>query len=195
MPRIHASPGAMVYARALFEAADAAGGVALLTEIGQRLDTAGEAWHTDRVWRAYFLSGSIPESTKADAMKRIVESDERPPLLGSMMKLLLERGRLFLLDQIAVGFRGLLDERLGRIPVTLTTAVPIAEIDFRTWTDQIRQAIGGEPVVEHVVDPQIIAGAIIRVGDRVIDGSARRRLNAFRQNIVQRGKQTHALQS
>ena len=156
---------------------------------------AGEAWQKDRVWRAYFLSGIVSESEKTDAMNRLVEGSDAPPLLGNLMKLLQQRGRLALLAEVAAGFRSLLDERLGRVPVTLTTAVPVAEEEFRAWTEQIRVAIGGEPVVEHVVNPSIIAGAIIRVGDRVMDGSARRRLGEFRQNIIQRGKQTNALQS
>ena len=61
------------------------------------------------------------------------------------------------------------------------------------WADVLRKALGKEPVVKHVVRPELIAGAIVRAGDVVADGSARRRLNELKQRIIRRGK--HALQS
>lgn len=189
----HASPGAMVYAKALFEAVDAAGGDDLLREVDKRLGRMRSAWTEIPSLRGYFLSATVPLPDREAALDKLTSTV--PPLLRNFLRLLLRRGRMSLVSEIAVAFDALLDERLGRIQVTLTTAVPVAENEFQGWTDQIRAAIGGEPVVEHVVDNEIVAGAIIRVGDRVIDGSARRKLTALHQNIIQRGKQTHALQS
>lgn len=193
MATSHASPGAMVYAKALFEAVAAAGSDNDLRAVDERLQGLASAWREDSAFRGYFLSATVSAPERAAALEKLVAGDA--PLFRNFMRLLQKRGRLALLDEIALAFDALLDERLGRIPVTLTTAVPVAEHDFQAWTSQIRAAIGGEPVLEHVVDPQIVAGAVIRVGDRVIDGSARRRLAALRENIIQRGKQDHALQS
>ena len=72
-----------------------------------------------------------------------------PKLLGNFLKLLLERGRLSLLSEIGASYRVLLDEKLGRVPVTITTAVPVPEGEFRAWTDAIRGAVGGNAVVDH----------------------------------------------
>lgn len=193
MSMAHASPGAVVYAKALFEAVDAAGSDDDLREVDERLQRMRRAWLEIPSLRGYFLSATVPLAEREAALGKLASTV--PTLLRNFLRLLLRRGRMVLVPEIAQAFDELLDERLGRIQVTLTTAVPVAESDFRGWTDQIRTAIGGEPVVQHVVNPDIVAGAIIRVGDHVIDGSARRKLVALRKNIVQRGKQTHALQS
>ena len=194
MAQVHASPGALVYARALAEVAEAQGGTDALREVSERLEALATAWREDRTLRAYFLSASVPSEKKEETLGQLV-ADFTPRLLPNFIKLLAQRGRLGLIDEISDGFRDLLDAKLGRVPVTITTAVAVSETDFRGWVEEIRASIGGEPVVKHIVKPEIVAGAIIRVGDRVLDGSASRRLDELRESIIQRGKQTNALQS
>ena len=194
MASTHASPGSIIYANALAEAVEAEGGLELLGEVDEGLRAFSEVWESDGVLRGYFLSSEVPRAKRAATMDSLVEGNF-PKLLANFLRLLLRRGRLSLIPEIAFALHQRLDERLGRVPVTLTTAVPVPESDFQAWTEKISEAIGGEPVVEHVVKPEIVAGAIIRVGDRVLDGSARRQLADLKQRIVERGMQEHALQS
>jgi F-type H+-transporting ATPase subunit delta len=194
MASAHASPGSTAYARALAEAVEAEGGKALLQDVGSVLGAVTEAWDADRILRSYFLSTDIPNAQKHASINTLVEG-RFPKLLANFMRLLLQRGRLGLLPEIHAAYSGILDEKLGRVPVTLTTAVAVPESDFRSWTDAIRGAVGGAAVVKHVVKPEIIAGAVIRVGDRIVDGSARRRLSELHTRIIERGMQRHALQS
>ena len=193
MTRALATPGGTIYAKALFEAVDQQGGAEALQDVGDRLLALGTAWEDDRDLRAYFLSGYISSARKQQAMDSLMSS--HPTLLANFLKLLLGRGRLPLLAQIAASYEKLLDERLGRVPVTLTTAVPLDASALERWKNEIAGAVGGEPVVRHVVKPEIVAGALIRVGDSLMDGSARRRLAELHTQIIQRGKQIHALQS
>ena len=194
MATSQASTGAAIYARALAEAVEAEGGPALLQDVGSVLAPLCAAWAGDRIFRSYFLATEISGSQKEAALDTLADG-RFPKLLGNFLRLLLRRGRLALLPQIGEAFHTILDERLGRVPVTLTTAVPVPESEFRAWKDIIRGAVGGEAVITHVLKPEIVAGAIIRVGDRVIDGSARRRLTDLHQRIIERGMQRHALQS
>ena len=194
MAASQASTGGMIYARALAEAVEAEGGTALLQDVGDVLGSLCEAWESDRTLRSYFLATEVSTAQKEKALDTLV-TGRFPKLLGNFLKLLLQRGRLSLLEEIGAAYRAILDEKLGRVPVTITTAVPVPEGEFRTWTEAIRGAVGGNAVVDHVVKPDIVAGAVIRVGDRVIDGSARRRLADLHHRIIQRGMQRHALQS
>jgi F-type H+-transporting ATPase subunit delta len=194
MATIHASASSTVYARALAEAVEAEGGQDALQDVGDVLGAVAAAWEADRVFRSYFLSSEVPRATRESAMSRLV--DQRMPTLpANFLRLLLKRGRLELLPEVAAAYRGIVDERLGRIPVTLTTAVPVPDAEFREWKQMIRAAIGRDAVVEHIVKPEIVAGAVIRVGDRVVDGSARRRLTELHTRIIARGTHHHALQS
>ena len=186
-------PGATVYARALEEALMAGGGLDALREAEPAMAGLAAAWRTDRTFRAYFLSSNVPAAAKRRTLDTLV-SGSMPTLVANFLRLLLKRGRLELLGDIGEAFQTLLDARLGRVPVTLTTAVPVDEVSLRAWTDRIRQAVGGEPMVRHEVRPEILAGAILRVGDEVADGSARRRLAELRTQIIEKGRQ-HALQS
>ena len=186
--------GALVYARALLDTliADSEAPEAL-REAGDAMGAVAEAWTSKRALRGYFETSHVAAPQKTAAMEKWAGSDV-PPIVGNFMRLLLRRGRLSLLPQINGAFQGLLDERLNRIQVTLTTAVPVDEVSLRSWTDKIRAIVGGEPILTHRVDPNILAGAVIRVGDQVADGSAASRLKRLEAAIVEKGRQ-HALQS
>ncbi len=190
--------GATVYARALEEAILAAGGLEALRVAESSVLALAEAWRSDRAFRAYFLASNVPAAAKRATLDRLAAGGDGTPalprLVADFLRLLLKRGRLALLGEIGEAFEALLDARLGRVPVTLTTAVPIDEVSLRSWTDRIRRAVGGEPHVRHEVRPEILAGAILRVGDEVADGSARRRLAELRTRIIEKGRQ-HALQA
>jgi F-type H+-transporting ATPase subunit delta len=184
----------MVYARALAEAVEAEGGLGLLTDVEGVLRGVTAAWEGDRTFRSYFLASEVPRQQRKAALTRLVEG-RMPKLFGNFLRVLLARGRLSLLPEIDVAYRQIVDARLGRVQVTITTAVPVPESDFRRWTQALKDATGAEAVVEHAVKPEIIAGAVIRVGDRIADGSARRSLADLQTRIIERGKQHHALQS
>jgi len=192
MTTAHASPGSTAYARALAEAVEAEGGHALLEEIGGGLSAFSEAWQGDPNLRGYFLGTEVTRKQKLATMDKLVV-DRLPKLLANFLRLLLRRDRLPLVPEIAAAYGMILDAALGRVPVTITTAVPVPESEFQAWQDDIQQALGGEAIVTHVVKPDILAGAIIRVGDRIVDGSARRHLNALHTRIIERGMQRHAL--
>jgi len=199
MATSHAQTGSTMYARALAEAVEAEGadpatGKALLEGVESTLESFADAWASDSVLRSYFLSTEVSRAEKQAGMDKLVV-DRFPILLGNFLRILLSRRRLELLPEIAFSFRKIVDERLGRVPLTITTAVPVPEIDFREWVKAIQKSVGAGAVVDHVVRPEIIAGCIIRMGDRVADGSARRRLAELHKKIIARGKQHYALQS
>lgn len=199
MASAHASAGSKMYALALAEAieaeaADVATGKALLADVEGALESFAEAWEQDPVLRSYFLSTDVSGEQKRAGMDKLV-AERFPTLLGNFLRLLQRRRRLTLLPEIAFAFKGIVDERLGRVPLTITTAVPVPESDFRAWVKTVQDTVGAGAVVDHVVKPEIIAGCIIRMGDRVSDSSARRRLNDLKKQIIERGTQHYALQS
>lgn len=187
----HVDPLAATYAEALGQVADARGGEELLREVGEALSALGQAWAADRNLRAYFLSSMVKQEQKRASLRKLLEP--LPPLLGDFVRVLMRHGRGRNIDKVAVAFEAWLDRRLGRVPVLLATATEVPEEKIREWADRIRAATQKEPLMEHVVRPELIAGATIRVGDRVLDGSARRQLADLRQRVKERGK--HAIQA
>ena len=187
----HVDPLGALYAEVLGEVAWERGGEELLREVGDALSALGHVWATDRMLRAYFLSAMVPEQEKQQSLARLM--DALPPLVRDFMKLLMRRGRGRIVDRVALAFEDYMDRKLGRIQVTLSTATPIEDTQKEAWIADLRAATGKEPVLHTEVKPELIAGAVLQVGDTIADGSARHRLNELKARVRERGK--HALQA
>ena len=181
----HVDPLAAVYAEALGQVADARGGEALLMEVGDALSAFGQVWSEDRYLRAYFLSAMVKQEVKQRSLEKLLESF--PPLLADFFQVMIRHGRGRNIDAVAVAFQAWLDDRLGRVPVTLATATEVPEGRIQQWKDELRAATGKEPLLTHVVKPELIAGATLRVGNLVLDRSAKRMLADLSQRVKERG--------
>jgi F-type H+-transporting ATPase subunit delta len=178
------SSGAHAYAQALFEASEAQGGLAAAGEAGDAVAALGKAWRTDRRLRGFFLSGEVGLAERQAAAERLAST--LPGLVPNFVRMLSRRGRLDLMPDIADAMTAILHQRLHRVPVTLATAVEMPPERLARWAQTLKDAIGLEPVIKNVVRPELVAGAVVRVGDVVADGSARRKLNELRRSIVER---------
>jgi F-type H+-transporting ATPase subunit delta len=187
----HVDPLAAVYADALGQVTDERGGEELLHEVGGALSAFGQAWAQDRYLRAYFLSAMVTREKKDAALQKLL--DTFPPVLADFVQVMIHHGRGRIIDKVAVAYDAWLDERLGRVPVSLTTATETTDELLEAWKERIRQAMGKEPVLEHHVNPALVAGATLRVGNLVLDGSARKKLADLRQSVMERG--TDAIQA
>jgi F-type H+-transporting ATPase subunit delta len=190
-------PAARVYAQALADGAEAQGGLPLLQEVGKHLARAAEDWRSRRSFAMYFLSPRVADARKQQAADGLAGLGA-PPVLRNFLRLLLRRNRLLHLPAIADTFHALLDRRLGRLPVTLATATAMSPDAVLRWTEVLRRALGKDPVVRHVVRPELVAGAVVIAGDVVADGSARRQLDDLRRRIIESGQReraTHATES
>ncbi len=173
-------PLGAVYAEALAQAAQARGS---LVEVAAEVADTARAWEQDADFRTFFLSGAIHRTAKAKALDRVFRG-RASDLTTDFLHVMLRRGRLRFLPDVAAAMGRLLDVRLGRMPVTLETAVEVGAEDLEGLRARIRAAIGKEPVLKPRVRPALIGGAVLRVGDVVADGSVRRRLADLRDRTI-----------
>jgi F-type H+-transporting ATPase subunit delta len=115
------------------------------------------------------------------------------PLLVNFLKVVARHGRLDCLRAIHMQTHVLLDKLRNRIPVRLTTATPVSPAMAAKIIADLRGKLGGEPIVEQVVDPNLIGGAVLRVGDMIYDGSVANQLQNLRQKMSARS--AHEIQS
>ena len=107
------------------------------------------------------------------------------PLARNLARLLLTRDRFGLLPEIARIYGEMLDRRNGVVRARVTTAVPLADEDLPAISERLRRVTGARDVrLETAVDPAIIGGLVVRVGDRLIDGSTRSRLIELRRQLA-----------
>jgi F-type H+-transporting ATPase subunit delta len=152
-------------------------------ELSAGLDAVASLLASDASIRAFFQTPKVDVARKQQALRSALQGRVSPLVMNFMLVVLRQR-RQRLLTQIAAAYQNLLDEKLDRVHVEVTVAhQPDAQMEEQIRTQLAR--ILGRSVLPHVrVDPAILGGIIVRWGDKVMDGSLRRRLFGLRQRLV-----------
>lgn len=170
------------YARAAYEQATAAGRV---EKVASDLDALSDLLSESRELRQLFASPVIPQDRKKATVDKLL-TDKVDELVLRLLHLLLGRGREALVPQIARTFRQLHDEQLGRVEALVRTPSPLSDSQATALKDSLRKAIGRDVVLNVEIDPELISGLSVRVGDVVYDSSARHQLANLRDQFATR---------
>jgi len=130
-------------------------------------------------------SALISTEEKEGILDRVLRAESSPMFLN-FLKVLSRHGRLDCLRAIHRQTHDLYDEMMGRVNVELVTPVPIDDALADRVVDSIKAIIGGVPVVSRSVDPELIGGAVLKVGDMVYDGSVVTQLQNVRKQMINR---------
>jgi F-type H+-transporting ATPase subunit delta len=149
------------------------------TEVGSLSDVGA------LVERARRLLGTktMPMSSRVELVVGAIGTSVSRPVLNLIL-LLLRRGRIEDLPRVAAEFRRLDNERKGITTATATTALPLKADEVQALTTRLEQFTGGRVELDVKVDPSLLGGLVVRVGDRMIDGSVRGRLERLRTRLV-----------
>jgi F-type H+-transporting ATPase subunit delta len=109
------------------------------------------------------------------------------------MKVLNQHERLNLLRPILAAAKELRDQRAKRIRVQVRSAVPLADDQADRLRQQLRESLRLDPVLRTEVDPELLGGVVVRVGDWLYDASVRARLDSIRNQLIERS--SHEIQS
>jgi F-type H+-transporting ATPase subunit delta len=145
---------------------DAAGAIASDVEVGRMLANPAAALES-RSEMAHSIFGKVVGK----------------PVLN-LIGLMLRRGRIHQLPTVAAEFRRLDNARQGITLATATSASPLSSDEVRAVTARLEQLTGGRVELDVQVDPSLLGGLVVRVGDRLIDGSVRGRLERLRNQLV-----------
>jgi F-type H+-transporting ATPase subunit delta len=107
------------------------------------------------------------------------------PLRGLVFALW-KNNRLDLFRHVVVAYLQILDERAGRVPVKVTVAVPLADEQREQLFATLKETLHREPVLHVRVDPDLLGGMVVQVGDTVVDTSVRSRLQSLRTLLLAR---------
>jgi F-type H+-transporting ATPase subunit delta len=171
--------GARRYAEAAFEVASRDGD---FDEWRRQLDSAAEVVGDARA-RDVLANPAIPTERRAEALGKMLGSQTSRPV-QNLIQLLLRRGRIEELPRVAAEFRRLDDARQSITQATATSAVPLDPDEVRALTARLEQSTGGRIALDVQVDPSLLGGLVVRVGDRLIDGSVRGRLERLRNQLI-----------
>jgi F-type H+-transporting ATPase subunit delta len=152
---------------------------------GRMIDDVANAIERDDRLRRFLEAPQISAAQKNAVLAKAFE-DRAPRLFLRFLQRLVMNRRQMLIPEIANEYRDLVDEVEGRVHARVTLAKPVDEEQRAAIARQLTHTLG-QPVVPEVrINPNILGGIIVRVGDRVMDGSVRRRLGLLRNRMIAR---------
>jgi ATP synthase F1 delta subunit len=170
---------AEVYARSLFEAAKENG---VLDEIHEQLDEFADVLAENHELQVFFFSPYFSSEEKKEAIPKLLEgADER---FVRFLELLAERHRMPVLFRIRKEFDSLWAEENKLLPVTITSAVELDDDTIRQIQKEIEKQTGRRTELTTEVDPDVLGGLAMRVGNVVMDGTVRSRLDRLRREVA-----------
>ncbi len=125
---------------------------------------------------------ALPLEGRQDVARRVFAGLLTPA--RNLVELLVRRGRIEQMPRVAEEFRRLDDIRQGIIHATATSALPLTDTETRALTARLEQMTGGRIALQTDVDESLLGGLVVRVGDRLIDGSVRGRLERLRNQLA-----------
>jgi len=170
---------AAVYSRSLFEAALEQDKVDVLRE---QLGEFADALAGDRELQVFFFSPYFSTQEKKDGLHRAVSGAEA--IFVNFLDLLVENHRMPALFRIRRGYDALWREHNKRLPVQVTSAVELDEGTIRRIGERIEEQTGQQVELSASVEPDILGGIVVRVGNQVLDASIRNRLDTLRRQVV-----------
>jgi F-type H+-transporting ATPase subunit delta len=171
---------AEVYARSLFEVAKDQD---VLDTIHDQLGEFADALNENRELAVFFFSPYFSTEEKKDGLKKTVEGAE--PAFMNFLEALLERHRMPAVYRIRHRYDAMWDEENKLLAVEVTSAIELDDSIVKSIGDRIGEQAGRKIELSSQVDPEILGGIILRVGNFILDASIRNRLNQLRKQVAQ----------
>jgi F-type H+-transporting ATPase subunit delta len=170
---------AQVYSRSLFEVAREQGKLDVVRDqLGQFADALAES-HDLQV---FFFSPYFSTQEKKEGLRRALEDADET--LVNFLELLLEKHRMPAIFRIRREFDELWERENRLLPVQVTSAIELDENTVKQIGDAIGKQTGQRIELTSQVDPDILGGIVLRVGNSILDASIRNRLEQLRKQVA-----------
>jgi ATP synthase F1 delta subunit len=170
---------AEVYARSLFEVAQEHDKA---DELREQLGQVADELSKNRDLQVFFFSPYFSTQEKKDGLKGLLDGADET--LVNFLELLIEKHRMPVLFRIRRAFDALWERENRILPVQISTAVPLDEDIVRKLGDRIAESTGQKIELTAKIEPDIIGGIVLRVGNSILDASIRNRLQNLRKHVA-----------
>ena len=170
------------YAQALLLAAEAHG-MAAVERYGQLMEAVAGAVQADERISVALESPRVSKAVKAALLERALE-EVAPPEFVRFLQAVVRRGRQGLLAEISQEYQGLVDLRLNRVHAGVTLARDPDDRLEGEIAERLSAALHKEVRTHFRTDGGILGGIVVRIGDRIYDGSLKRKLAVLRRRML-----------
>jgi F-type H+-transporting ATPase subunit delta len=167
------------YAEALFELGERSGNTA---RYAQLIDAVAGAVETTPRVQGVLMSPRVPKAAKVRLLGAALKDVPREFVL--FLQALVKRGRQRLLREIASEYEALLDVKHNRVRAGVTLAHAADPALQQEIQAALSRQLGKDVLAAFHVDPEILGGTVVRVGERIHDGSVRRRMTKLRRQLL-----------
>ncbi len=168
------------YARALIELAGEAGQVSMMAE---QLRRAAEAYASSADLQSALHDPLIDDTKRQAILSAMNQRLGLDTLVRNALNVLMTRGRLSALPEIARRFAELADEQAGILQASVASAIPLTDQQAQSLKSELERLTGCKIALDRQHDPALLAGVVARVGDHVIDASLRGRFQELAQRL------------
>lgn len=173
---------ARVYSQALFSVSTGRNSTA---EVLEEISLLGKLASEDPEFANFLSSPMIDAQDRQTAIDKMFRG-RLSEVVVDTLQVVNRKGRLALLPSIAEGYRQLLRDRDQRVDVLVWTAVPLSEALRSEIRAVVARFTGRQPDLRETVDPSLIGGLVLEVGDRKVDGSVLFEISKYRQRFTDR---------
>jgi ATP synthase F1 delta subunit len=170
---------ATVYSRALFEAALDAG---RLDVVREQLGQVADALDSEHDLQVFFFSPYFSTEEKRDGLAKLLTDAD--PLLVNFLELLIENHRMPVIFRMRRGLDALWEEQNKLLAVEVTSAIALGEATVAEIGERVGAQTGRRVQLTSTVDPDILGGIVLRVGNAILDASIRNRLEQLRKQVA-----------
>ena len=171
---------AAVYARSLFEVASEQ---SKLDAVRDQLGEFADALSNTRELQVFFFSPYFSTAEKQDALTRILDGADEVFL--NFLKVLIENHRMPVIFRTRQQFQAMWERENQLLPVEITSAIKLDEATTESLGKRIGERAGRKVKLAAHVDPDILGGIVLRVGNSILDASIRNRLEQLRRQVAQ----------
>jgi ATP synthase F1 delta subunit len=170
---------ATVYARALFEVAKEHGD---LDEVREQIGQFADALESERALQTFFFSPYFSTEEKKDGLHRAIDGADDAVM--NFLELLVEKHRMPAIFRIRRELDAMWRKENQMLPVQLTSAIPLDEQTVANLGRTIGERTGRKVDLTASVNPDILGGIVLRVGNSILDASIRNRLESLRKQVA-----------
>ena len=169
------------YAQALLELGTESGTLEALVE---QFSTLGAAWDASDELRNALENPLVAHAAKKAVVGELCDQIGASLTTRHTVQMLVDRRRIQILPYLAQYLREQADRRRGVLRAEVTTATPLSEAYYARLQAQLEKTTGQKVVVDRRTDPTLVAGVVTRIGDRILDGSLRTRLQSLKDALL-----------
>lgn len=172
------------YARALVDLATRPGEAGAPERVLEELALFEEALRVSPALRTVLLSPAVPAPNKRNLVSRLVRHLGLSDLVRRFLLVVTDRRRMGMLGEIRLAAEQTLHERLGVVRVEVASARELTAAQREALEGGLERLTGLHPRISFRIDPELIGGAVARIGSTIYDGSVRGRLETLRRRLA-----------